>query len=112
MSEKVNTPEVPPAEEGTSRFKIMLGSFATILLAELGDKTQITTLLMTTSSGQPWMVFTGAALALLATSLLGVFVGQWLSQRLDPRRVEVISGIIFLLVAAWLTVDILQSRHA
>ncbi len=103
----------PKAEERQSAgLKVLLGSFATVLLAELGDKTQITTLLMTGSSSQPWSVFIGAALALMATSLLGVLVGQWLHQRLDPRRVEVISGLIFLLVAGWLTLDMLRVGHS
>ncbi|APB33251.1 Putative membrane protein [Gloeomargarita lithophora Alchichica-D10] len=99
----------PPA--GSSQLKIFLGSFTTVLLAELGDKTQITTLLMTSSSHQPWVVFSGSALALIVTSFLGVFLGQWLSQRLDPRRIEVISGLIFLLVALWLLLDIFQVLH-
>jgi putative Ca2+/H+ antiporter (TMEM165/GDT1 family) len=51
-------------------------------------------------------------LALIATSFLGVFVGQWLSQRLDPRRIEIISGLIFLVVALWLSWDILQGWQA
>ncbi|MCS7030595.1 MAG: TMEM165/GDT1 family protein [Gloeomargarita sp. SKYG116] len=88
-----------------SRLKIALGSFGTVLLAELGDKTQVTTLLMTSSSHQPGVVFVGAALALLATSCLGVLVGHWLSQWLDPRRVEVVSGAFFLAVALWLGWD-------
>ncbi len=108
MAPKTDHPEIVSRPENPSRFKVLLGSFATVLLAELGDKTQITTLLMTSSSSQPWVVFGGAALALIATSFLGVFVGQWLSQRLDPRRIEVISGLIFLVVALWLTLDILQ----
>ncbi|MCS6781656.1 MAG: TMEM165/GDT1 family protein [Gloeomargarita sp. SKYBB_i_bin120] len=88
-----------------SRLKIVLGSFGTVLLAELGDKTQVTTLLMTGSSHQPGVVFAGAALALLVTSSLGVWVGHWLSQRLPPRRVEMVSGLFFLLVALWLGWD-------
>jgi putative Ca2+/H+ antiporter (TMEM165/GDT1 family) len=46
-------------------------TFATIFLAELGDKTQVTTLLISAQSGQPWVVFLGAGTALIATSLLG-----------------------------------------
>ncbi|MEN9207243.1 MAG: TMEM165/GDT1 family protein [Gloeomargarita sp. GMQP_bins_120] len=89
----------------TPRFKIALGSFVTVLLAELGDKTQVTTLLMTGSSHQPGVVFAGAALALLTTSCLGVLVGHWLSQWLPPRRVELVSGVFFVLVGLWLAWD-------
>jgi len=104
------SPSLPT--QPVSRWRVMLGSFTTVLLAELGDKTQVTTLLMTGSSQQPWVVFAGAALALMATSLLGVFVGQWIGQRLDPRHVEVVSGLIFLGVALWLGWDMVQARHA
>jgi len=99
-------------DEPVSRWRLVLGSFTTVLLAELGDKTQVTTLLMTGSSQQPGVVFAGAALALLTTSFLGVYVGQWLSQRFEPRHVEIISGLIFLGVALWLGWDMVQAKQA
>ena len=46
-------------------------TFITIFLAEMGDKTQLVTLLMSAESQSPWIVFIGAALALISTSLLG-----------------------------------------
>ena len=112
MIPETEHPETVSQPIHPARLKIFLGSFSTVLLAELGDKTQITTLLMTGSSQQPWVIFGGAALALIATSFLGVFVGQWLSQRLDPRRIEIISGLIFLVVALWLVWDIFQGWQA
>ncbi|MGB5897214.1 MAG: TMEM165/GDT1 family protein, partial [Geitlerinemataceae cyanobacterium] len=59
-------------------------TFVTIVLAEMGDKTQVTTLLMAAQSHQPWIVFLGAATALICTSLVGVLVGRWLARRLSP----------------------------
>jgi putative Ca2+/H+ antiporter (TMEM165/GDT1 family) len=54
-------------------FWAIFGStFLTIFLAEMGDKTQLATLLMTAQSRSPWVVFAGAALALAATSILGL----------------------------------------
>ena len=60
-------------------FSILITSFSTIFLAELGDKTQLATLIISAQSGRPLIVFIGASLALISTSLLGVLIGRWLS---------------------------------
>ena len=63
---------------------VLVSTFSTVFLAELGDKTQLATLLLSAESGQPWLVFGGAALALICSSLVGVLVGRWLSSVLQP----------------------------
>ncbi|MDA0268001.1 MAG: TMEM165/GDT1 family protein [Cyanobacteria bacterium] len=83
-----------------------VSTFATIFLAELGDKTQVTTLLMSAQSGQPWVVFLGAGTALIATSLLGVLLGRWLAQRLSARTLDIAAGVMLLTITAWLLLDI------
>ncbi len=88
----------------------VFGSTAvTIFLAELGDKTQITTLLMTAQSHNPWVVFAGAGSALICTSLLGVLLGRWLATRLDRKTLDRSAGITLLLLAAGLLWDISRS---
>lgn len=82
-------------------------TFITIFLAELGDKTQLATLLMSAQSHHPWIVFAGAATALVATSLVGVLVGRWLCQNVSPKTLEKATGGILLLVAALLVVDVM-----
>jgi len=89
--------------------QVFCSSFVTIFLAELGDKTQVTTLLMSAESQSPWVVFAGAGSALVLTSLLGVLLGQWLSTRLAPRTLEVAAGLSLLLVSVLLVWDIIQS---
>ena len=88
---------------------VFASTFMTILLAEIGDKTQVTTLLMTAESHSPWIVFAGAGTALVTTSLLGVLLGQWLSKRLEPKTIETAAGIILLLISVTLFWDILRS---
>jgi Ca2+/H+ antiporter, TMEM165/GDT1 family len=83
-------------------------TFVTIFLAELGDKTQLATLLMSAQSHKPWMVFLGAATALIATSLVGVLLGRWLSTVLSPRTLERVTGVILAIVAVGLMIDIVQ----
>ncbi|MGQ9871413.1 TMEM165/GDT1 family protein [Leptodesmis sp.] len=100
--------ESPPQPEvGHSFWKVFTTTFVTIFLAELGDKTQMATLLMSAESHQPWLIFAGAGTALIATTLLGVLVGRWLSTRLSPRTLDVSAGVLLLLIAAWLIWDVL-----
>lgn len=100
--------ESPPQPEvGHSFWKVFTTTFITIFLAELGDKTQMATMLMSAESHQPWLIFAGAGAALIATTLLGVLVGRWLSTRLSPRTLDVSAGILLLLISAWLVWDVL-----
>ncbi|NEQ76661.1 MAG: TMEM165/GDT1 family protein [Okeania sp. SIO2C9] len=90
----------------TGAWKVFASTFVTIFLAEIGDKTQITTLLMTAESQSPWIVFLGAGSALVTTSLLGVLLGQWLASRLSPKTVERAAGIILLLISLTLIIEV------
>ncbi|MEB3251213.1 MAG: TMEM165/GDT1 family protein [Cyanobacteriota bacterium] len=93
--------------EGPSRFWQVFGStFVTIFLAELGDKTQVTTLLISAQSDSPWVVFLGAGAALVTTSLLGVWVGQWLARRVSPQTLDTAAGILLLVITLGLLWDI------
>jgi putative Ca2+/H+ antiporter (TMEM165/GDT1 family) len=83
-------------------------TFLTIFLAELGDKTQVTTLLMSAESHSPWMVFAGAGTALVATSLIGVLLGRWLAKWLSPKTLETSAGITMLIISALVFVDVMR----
>ncbi|MEG5175301.1 TMEM165/GDT1 family protein [Microcoleus sp. B3-D7] len=86
---------------------IFASTFATIFLAEIGDKTQLAILLMTAESRNPWIVFAGAGSALIATSLLGVLLGRWLASRIAPRTLERAAGVILLAISAVLLWEVL-----
>jgi Ca2+/H+ antiporter, TMEM165/GDT1 family len=100
----IATPEKPCWQDELS---IASSTFLTIFLAELGDKTQVTTLLMSAQADNPWIVFAGAGSALVATSLVGVLLGRWLSKRVAPRTLELSSGALLLAIALLLTVDVI-----
>jgi putative Ca2+/H+ antiporter (TMEM165/GDT1 family) len=89
-------------------FSVFWSTFITIFLAEIGDKTQVTTLLMSAESHAPWVVFAGAGTALVATSLIGVLLGQWLSKILSPKTLEKSAGVMMLLISAMLLWDVLH----
>lgn len=100
-----NTSETPSAFGGTF-WRVFLSTFVTIFLAELGDKTQVATLLLSAQSRSPVVVFLGAGLALISTSLLGVLLGQWLAKRISPSTLDTCAGILLLLITIGLIGDI------
>jgi Ca2+/H+ antiporter, TMEM165/GDT1 family len=88
---------------------IFSSTFLTIFLAEIGDKTQLATLLMSAESQSPWTVFAGAAMALITTSLLGVLIGRWLSQRLSPKTLNRSAGLLLMFISVMLFWDVISS---
>ena len=94
--------ETSDANESTTFFSILITSFSTIFLAELGDKTQIATLMLSAQSGRPIIIFTGAALALITTSLLGVLIGRWIANNLPRQSFTLVTGIIMLSLGIYL----------
>lgn len=95
----------PPAK--ATFWGVFLSTFITIFLAELGDKTQVATLLMSAESHKPLTVFIGAALALISTSLVGVLVGQWLARRVSPDTLDTLAGVLLLLISVGLVADVI-----
>ena len=91
-------------EDGEIEEKPGHGIFATtflmLLLAEMGDKTQIAIagLASTLPSLAVWI---GATLALITTSALGVWLGVTLLRRIPIHRLHQVSGVFFLVLAAF-----------
>lgn len=94
------------SNQSSGFWSVFLSTFITIFLAELGDKTQVTTMLMSAESQAPLVVFAGAGLALVATSLIGVLLGQWLSRRVSEDTLDTWAGILLLLITIGLVGDI------
>lgn len=99
--------KIPSSAASRAAFWRVFGStFVTIFLAELGDKTQVTTLLMSAQSQAPWVVFLGAGTALVTTSLIGVLLGQWLARRVSPATLDTAAGTMLLGITVCLLWDI------
>ena len=92
-----------------SFWAVFSSTFLTIFFAEMGDKTQLATLLMSAESQSPWIVFMGAAAALIATSLLGVIIGYWLAKRLSPQILDLAVALLLLLISGLLVGDVVYS---
>jgi putative Ca2+/H+ antiporter (TMEM165/GDT1 family) len=77
-----------------------LGStYAAIFLAELGDKTQLSTLALATGKSR-WEVFLGAGLALLTTTALAVLAGDAVARVVPPVWIRRGAGLLFLTLGA------------
>jgi len=83
-------------------FKMLGTVFAAVFVAELGDKTQLATLLFAADKAvSRWTVFAGASLALVAASAIGVGAGAVLAQYLNPRYLHYLAGVGFIAIGAW-----------
>jgi putative Ca2+/H+ antiporter (TMEM165/GDT1 family) len=77
-------------------------TFTTVFLAELGDKTQLAALLLSAQSGRPLLVFLGASLALICSSLVGVLLGRWLARAMPAQQLERLAGGLMVALGLWL----------
>jgi putative Ca2+/H+ antiporter (TMEM165/GDT1 family) len=103
-------PIVTDSQKNHESVAAIFGStFLTIFLAEIGDKTQLSTLLMSAESHAPWIVFLGSAMALITTSLLGVLLGAWMANRLSPKAVEKSAGMMLLFISVMLFWDVIRN---
>ena len=92
----------------SSVWSTFLSTFITIFLAEMGDKTQLATLLLSAQSQSPWIVFLGAGTALIATSLVGVLLGRYLAKVLSPRTLDIAAGMLLMVISILLLGDVVQ----
>ena len=82
--------------------KNLAAVFGTVLLAELGDKTQLATLLFATRNpADKWLVFAAAASALVLTTALAVLAGGLVAQHVNSRVLARTAGVAFILIGAW-----------
>ena len=87
----------PPVE-----LKTLLTVFAAVFVAELGDKTQLATVLFAADREVSKLtVFVGASLALICASALGVLAGGLISQHVNPRVLSYVAGTGFVLIGVW-----------
>jgi putative Ca2+/H+ antiporter (TMEM165/GDT1 family) len=95
-------PPDPSPGDGAGWLQVFLSTAGTVFLAELGDKTQLAALLLAAESGRPVVVFIGASLALICSSLVGVLLGRWLSSVMAPQQLERAAGVLMVGLGLWL----------
>ena len=88
-----------------SFLSIFITTFTTIFIAELGDKTQIATLMLSAESGKPIIVFLGSSLALITSSVVGVLIGKWLSKKISPSKFALFTGALMIIISLFLSYE-------
>ena len=82
--------------------RVLTTVFTSVFLAELGDKTQLATLLFAADKQTSKLtVFLGASLALILTSAIGVGAGSIVSQYVSEKTLQVVAGIGFIGIGVW-----------
>ncbi|MCX7897276.1 MAG: TMEM165/GDT1 family protein [Rhodocyclaceae bacterium] len=81
-----------------------LVSTALVALAEIGDKTQLLSLILAARFRRPWPIVAGIAVATLVNHLLAGALGGWLAQMVGPTILRWGLGLSFLVMAAWLLI--------
>ena len=83
-------------------FRVLATVFSAVFIAELGDKTQLATMLFAADREVSKLtVFAGASLALICASALGVLAGGMLSQFVNLRYLNYAAGAGFIAIGVW-----------
>ena len=90
---------------------LLLSTFITIFIAELGDKTQLATLTISGTSNKPSAVFLGSASALVFASLLGALAGGSISTFVPEFFLKSIASITFFIIGTRLFINSLNSNE-
>ena len=76
--------------------------FIAVFIAELGDKTQLATMLFASDKEvSKWLVFCAASAALIVASGLGVLAGSLLSETINERFLSYAAGSAFIVIGGW-----------
>lgn len=82
--------------------RFFLTVFSTVFLAELGDKTQLATMLYAAEGEHSKLtVFLAAASALVVTSAIGVAMGSLIAQYVNPKMLSYLAGVGFVIIGIW-----------
>ena len=100
-----NKSEINETNIEQSFLSVFITTFTTIFIAELGDKTQIATLMLSAESGKPVIVFLGSSFALISSSVVGVLIGKWLSKKISPSKFALFTGSLMIIISFVLAFD-------
>ena len=84
---------------------LLISTFITIFIAELGDKTQLATLTLSGTSNRPLAVFLGSSSALILASLIGALAGGSISTIIPEIYLKAIASITFLIIGLRLIIQ-------
>lgn len=79
----------------------LLVSFGTVTIAEMGDRTQLLSLLLVARYGRPWSILAGVLVASFASHVLAGIIGLSFGRLFSPRALELLVGIGMIGMAFW-----------
>ncbi|MEF9962802.1 MAG: TMEM165/GDT1 family protein [Comamonas sp.] len=79
-------------------------STAVVALAEMGDKTQLLSLVLAAKYRKPWPIVLGIFVSTLVNHALAGAVGAWVTTVLGPDVLRWILGVSFILMAGWMLI--------
>jgi putative Ca2+/H+ antiporter (TMEM165/GDT1 family) len=83
-------------------WKTFSAVFITVFLADIGDKTQLATMLFSADrETNKWIVFAGSSAALVIAAAIGVLVGAQLERFVRPQTLKMIAGAGFIVIGLW-----------
>tara|TARA_B100000579_G_C22266325_1_gene591766 strand:- start:141 stop:437 length:297 start_codon:yes stop_codon:yes gene_type:complete len=85
---------------------LFLTTFVAVFLAEMGDKTQLTTITLSSTTNKPLAVFIGSSTALILATLLGALAGGSIASLIPAFLLKLLSGIVFLIIGINLLLQI------
>lgn len=85
-----------------SFFATTLTVALSVFIAEIGDKTQLATMMFASDAKVSlWAVFIGSSIALMAAAGIGVLAGSALSRVVAPETLKLVAGIGFIAIGIW-----------
>lgn len=75
-----------------------IATFILFFVAEIGDKTQVATILLGANYHSVLWVTIGSTVGMLLANVPVVYAGQWLMQRIDPKKTRVAACVLFVLM--------------
>src|SRR5260370_42337877 len=79
----------------------LLVSLGTVTIAEMGDRTQLLSLMLVARYGRPGTILTGILGATLANHLAAGFIGAWFGGVLNSTTLDILAGTSLIVIASW-----------
>lgn len=105
MAARVGRHEEEKYERRGAVLKSLIAIFLSVFVAEMGDKTQLATLLFATDPAvSRFGVFAASSAALVLSSLLAVLLGAQIAALIPPAALKVVAGIGFVIIGIWMLI--------
>jgi Ca2+/H+ antiporter, TMEM165/GDT1 family len=82
-------------------FKLMVSTFVTLFISEMGDKTQLAVITLAAGTKKPLSVAIGGALGLIAVTLIGAYAGGFVTRFVPEEYLKKGAAVLFVGMGVW-----------